>query len=122
MSKNSLLIALGVLGKPYKLLGEIHFYPYNNNSEIILNDIDIYIGKNENKINRMYVDSYNLDSNIIKFQNVDSRELASSISKNKLFILRNQMPELPNNEYYLVDLIGCEYLMKKIVKLVLLRM
>ena len=108
MSKNSLLIALGVLGKPYKLLGEIHFYPYNNNSEIILNDIDIYIGKDENKINRMYVDSYNLDSNIIKFQNVDSRELASSISKNKLFILRNQMPELPNNEYYLVDLIGCE--------------
>ena len=41
------------------------------------------------------------------FKDIDSRELASSLCKSKLFIYRKQMPQLSNNEYYLVDLIGC---------------
>ena len=104
---NSHLIALGVLGKPYKLLGELHFFPYNINSEISLKDMNVLIGKNENNINNMYIEDFISISNIIKFKNVDSKELASSLCRDKLFIYRKQMLELPNDEYYLVDLIGC---------------
>ena len=107
MSNNSPLVALGILGKPYKLLGEVHFFPYNVNSEISFNGMNVLIGKNRNSLDSMYIDSFNSKSNIIKFDTIDSKELAGSLSKKKLFIYREQMPDLKNNEYYLVDLIGC---------------
>ena len=107
MSNNSPLIALGVLGKPYKLLGEIYFFPYNINSEISFKGMDVLIGKNENSLDSMYIDNFNCKSNILKFNNVDSKELAVLLSKKKLYIYRDQMPDLLNDEYYLVDLIGC---------------
>jgi len=113
LNNTSSLIALGVLGKPYKLFGEVHFSPYNVNSEISLNGMNVLIGKNENCLDCMYVDNFNSKSKIIKFDNVDSKELARSLSKKKLFIYRDQMPDLPNDEYYLVDLIGCIVVSKK---------
>ena len=107
MNKKSHLIALGTLGKPYNFLGELHFYPYNSESQINLNEMKVNVGENKKNIDDFFVEEYSFVSNIIKLKNIDSRELASSLSKNKLFIYRNQMPELSDNEYYLVDLIGC---------------
>jgi len=103
LSNNSPLIALGVLGKPYKLLGEIYFFPYNINSEISFKGMDVLIGENENSLDSMYIDNFNCKSNILKFNNVDSKELAVLLSKKKLYIYRDQMPDLLNDEYYLVD-------------------
>ena len=107
MNKKSHLIAFGTLGRPYKLLGELHFFPYNSESQIFLKNLNVKVGRNEKNIDDMLIEEFRSDSNIIKFKNIDSRELASSLSKKKLFIYRNQMPELSDNEFYLVDLIGC---------------
>ena len=107
MNKKSHLIALGTLGRPYKFLGELHFFPYKSESQIVLKNLNVKVGKNEKNIDDMLIEEFISKSNIIKFKNIDSKELASFLSKNILFIYRNQMPELSNNEYYLVDLIGC---------------
>tara|TARA_Y100001970_G_C13892624_1_gene679521 strand:+ start:214 stop:723 length:510 start_codon:yes stop_codon:yes gene_type:complete len=107
LNKSSHLIALGTLGRPYKFLGELYFFPYNIDSQISLKKMNVMVGKNKKNIDDMFVEEFSSISKVLKFKDIDSRELASSLSKSKLFIYREQMPQLSNNEYYLVDLIGC---------------
>ena len=68
MNNNSHLIPLGVLGKTYKLSGELHFLPYNHNSVLSLKDMDVLIGRDKKKINKIFVEGYSVQSNIIKFK------------------------------------------------------
>ena len=113
MGNESTLVALGTLGKPYKLYGEIYFIPFNHNSNISFKGMNVLFGIDENKTNNLFVESFNSKSNILKFKNIDSKESASKLSKKKIFILRHQMPKLNKGEYYLVDLIGCTVLSDK---------
>jgi len=81
--KTNLIVALGVIGRPYKLQGEVFFFPYNIDSTITYESANVLIGKNEKSLDSMHIDSYNSRTNILKINKINSKELASKLSKKK---------------------------------------
>ena len=62
------------------------------------------------KLIPFFIDYIQIQGNkaLIKFEDVDSIESASELSKNELYLPLSSLPELPEESYYFHDLIGCE--------------
>ena len=110
MNKETRLIAIGVIGKPHGLLGEVHYLPYNKKSLLPENSMNVWLGNDRKSTTVKNVEFVQFNSNswILKFQDINKREFAEKLHSKLLFISRNQMPDTNGNEYYLVDLIDCK--------------
>ena len=112
MSKTTPLIGLGVIGRPRGLSGEVIYFPYNKKSSLPVKDMKVWLGKDLNSTRVKNVESVHFGGNsvILKLQGILSREQAEEIQSLVLFILRSQMPDTGEKEYYLTDLINCKVL------------
>ena len=96
-------IPLGKIVAPVGLRGEVKLYPYTDRIEHY-NAVGVFIGgcKRCMKIVR-----YVKRSPIIRIDGVGDRLQAENLVGAEIFILESELSDLPEDTYYLKDLIGC---------------
>lgn len=104
------LISIGIIQKPHGIRGEVKVFPktdfieerFKKGTNIIL-DLN---GKRSAQVIetvRMHKGSV-----LVKFKGLDSLNDVEFYHKGELFIEREQMHDLPEDEFYFVDLVDCE--------------
>ena len=108
-NSNNCFIAIGTIVKPYGINGQLKVFLYNNKSDVLTSDLEIWFSIN-GKFTQFVIESTKMHSKyrLLKLKNYESREDIDLLIKSKIiFILRNNFPKLAENKFYLVDLIGC---------------
>tara|TARA_Y100000994_G_scaffold161052_1_gene132259 strand:+ start:280 stop:807 length:528 start_codon:yes stop_codon:yes gene_type:complete len=104
------LIPLGKIIKPHGIKGQIKFKPYNEDSNLLNQNMVIWLknGKNDSfkffKINSV---SYSSLHPIIKLDKINDRNQAIELRDYVVYVSRQLFPQI-NDDIYFVDLIGCE--------------
>ena len=107
------LVSLGKIIKPHGIRGQIKFKPYNQDSSILIKNMEVWL-KKENcssldfkffKINSI---SYEALHPIIKFNKINDRNEAIELRDYVLYVSRSSFPDIENDDIYFIDLIGCK--------------
>lgn len=99
------LIEIGQVAKPQGLKGFIKINPFTDNMQKFENYKRVFIKNIEYKIEDL---KYNKNQVIIKLKGIDSVEEAEKLRNLYLYIDKSDLAELPEDSYYIVDLIGLE--------------
>ncbi len=105
------MVPIGVIGKTHGLAGELRFFPLTNVPEVIenLDEVFLYSEKKGRgfflKIESMRMGPKSL---LIKFEEFDDRESSKVLEGFKVFIKREDLPELEEDEYYFEEIYDCE--------------
>ena len=108
-NSNNCFIAIGTIVKPYGINGQLKVFLYNNKSDVLTSDLEIWFSIN-GKFTQFVIESTKMHSKyrLLKLKNYESREDIDLFIKSKIiYILRSNFPKLAENKFYLVDLIGC---------------
>ena len=109
-NSSSKLISLGELIKPHGIKGELKILFFNEESKSLKNKQIVFL-KDSNDQNANFY-KYMIEKvvysikNRIKFFEIDSIDSADKLRGFSVSILREDFPELKDDEYYLNDLIG----------------
>ena len=99
------LLEIGQVAKPQGLKGFIKINPFTDNMQKFENYKRVFIKNIEYKIEDL---KYNKNQVIIKLKGIDSVEEAEKLRNLYLYIDKSDLAELPEDSYYIVDLIGLE--------------
>ncbi len=105
------MVPIGVIGKTHGLAGELRFFPLTNVPEVIenLDEVFLYSEKKGRgfflKIESMRMGPKSL---LIKFEEFNDRESSKVLEGFKVFIKREELPELEEDEYYFEEIYDCE--------------
>ena len=105
------LIPIGKILKPYGIKGQIKFKPYNENSDLLIQNSVVWL-KHENdqsldfKFFKISSINYNSLFQIIKFNEINNRDKASEFSDCIVYVSRSILPDY-KDQIYFVDFIGC---------------
>ena len=106
MNSPSKLIPIGFLLKAHGLKGELKVFIYNDESETLVKGLNIWL-KLENSFKSFLVENIRgYKKNIIKLENLNDRDEANKLLKEKIYVSRSDFPSLNDGEFYLNDLIG----------------
>lgn len=99
-------VFIGVLGKPKGLKGEIRLHLYNPDTQLIQKDLAFYI---EGEDKTFLVESLKpyQKSHLVQIQNHADINLVEKYKGRKVFVMRDQLEPLKEDEFYHVDLVGC---------------
>lgn len=97
-------ILIGKIVAPQGIRGEIRVQSFANKPEDFKNFRIICNKCESNKIH--FVRAIKQDVVIAKIDGVDDRNMAETLRGTELFVLRDDLPKLQDNEYYQSDLIG----------------
>ena len=105
MNKNK-LISVGSIVKHHGLKGELKVFLYNEDSETLVEGLSIWFENNDNFIS-YYLENVRGSKNnlIIKFENINSREMSQFLIKREIYVSRDDFPDLDEG-FYLNDIIG----------------
>lgn len=102
-------LRIGIIGKAHGVKGEVKLYPTTNELSIILSLNDCFI---KNKNNSSYI-KYNIkniksknDFFITKFDEINDRNDALSFTGSEVYIDRDEIKELSEDEFFYKDIIG----------------
>ena len=100
---------VGTLGRPRGVLGEMYVTPDTDFPQRFVGLKEIYIS-NRQRWDKFAIASSRLVSGrpVIRFETVTTPEEAARLTNRKLAVLKNQVVSLPDDTYYIFDLIGCE--------------
>ena len=104
------LVPFGRVGKAKGLKGHVYLDLFNVDSNLIFELGELWLGESEEsaKVKKVVsIDSHNGRS-ILQFQNIQDRESAESLTGKKIYIRRDSLPEIKENEFYHFDLIGAK--------------
>ncbi len=105
------MVPVGVLGKTHGLAGEVRLFPLTNVPEIIENLDEVFLYSEEKdrgfflKIESMRLGPKSL---LVKFEEFDDRETSKILEGFKVYIKREDLPELEEDEYYFEEIFDCE--------------
>lgn len=106
----SKLISVGKIVKAFGLRGELKVHPLvlfedflNIKNFIVLNPKG---GKKTLTLENIRLGAGN--TLILKFKNIDSRDLAEKLKGHELLVYEEELPNLKKDEYYIKDLLGCK--------------
>lgn len=99
------LIEIGQVAKPQGLKGFIKINPFTDDMQKFENYKRVFIKNIEYKIEDL---RYNKNQVIIKLKGIDTVEEAEKLRNLYLYIDKSDLAELPEDSYYIVDLIGLE--------------
>lgn len=100
-------IKIARFGKVYGVKGWIRLYSFTEPKENLLDLTPWYIKKqNTWKILDVEEMKYHGKDLIIKLKNIDIREEVQALTNTYVYIEREQLPKLPQDEFYWHDLIG----------------
>ena len=108
MDRDDTYITVGKLGKARGVHGEIYVTPLTDFPERFVGLTEIYLWNN-GTWRKTKLESARLVSGrpVLKFENIDSPEEASRLTNRELAVPRSQAVPLPENTYYVFDLLGC---------------
>ena len=110
--KRKELIHVATFGKPHGIKGEIKINIFTSSLEVFKklgkyfyeNQDPILTFKNFKKVGKAYV---------VSLENSNDRDIALSFKGNKIFTFKENLPAIKNNEYYILDLVGCNVINKE---------
>ena len=106
-SNEPAFLVLGKLRRPHGVMGEITLDLYSNLPELLVVDKVVYIGENHQtytlKAKRMKGEFF-----LLKLEGVDDRSSASELTNALLYTPTDQLPKLPDGDYYIHQLIGID--------------
>jgi 16S rRNA processing protein RimM len=107
-------IIVGRIGKSYGVFGWVKVYSYTEPTEKILTYPHWFI-KIKNQFQPLTVETTKMMSGklTVKFHEIDSPENAKQYANLELFIPKEDLPALDNDEFYWDDLIGCHVINRK---------
>ena len=96
-------IIIGKIVNAVGLKGEVKVYNYSDSSEIYENTKSVYM---ENEL--CVIEAVRLQKNmvILKIKGIDDRNMAEACKGKQIFITEKDLPELPEGQFYIRDLIG----------------
>ena len=96
-------IKIGKIVNTVGLKGEVKVYNYSDRSEIYENTSHIYV---ENDLTA--VESVRVQKNmvILKLEGISDRDRAEALRGRELYVTEEDLPELPQGQYYVRDSIG----------------
>lgn len=97
------LIALAKVGRPYGLTGALHWYPYSKDAQTLLKARDVMIGTTMYSVTRSRRHGESIVAEIV---GVTSPEAAARLTNKEIFVDKTHFAQLPEGEYYWIDLIG----------------
>jgi 16S rRNA processing protein RimM len=105
------LILLGYIAKAFGIKGAVFIKLINTDSEALLLDQKIII-KQANSDFRELTITQVLGNHRVFFAEITDRNEAEKLQGAEVFIKRDDLPELPEDEYYLTDLINSKVVLK----------
>lgn len=108
MSSNKTVI-VGKIASPFGVKGWLKIISFTEPPENILNYHPWFLLKDQKKHEMVVIDSQKqVDRFIVLFKGIDNPETARLYSNAEISVERDQLPSLPENEYYWTDLEGLE--------------
>ncbi len=109
LKNDETMVNIGRLTSAVGLKGEVKVITYAEDSENLHEGTVLYAEKN-NTINTYEVLSVRYQKNrpVVKLDGVNDRNGAEELRNLEVYIPESELEELPEGEYYIRDLIGCE--------------
>ncbi len=111
------LIAMGKIGRPHGVQGELRFWPHNGAGRLLCENREIWVGSENGEgsaqvsgLRAYCVRSARRDPKgwLISLDGIDDRDQAAALCGLTWFEKREAFEPLQEGELYLVDLIGCQ--------------
>ncbi|MBW0454436.1 MAG: 16S rRNA processing protein RimM [Candidatus Kinetoplastibacterium crithidii] len=113
------LIELGKVVSSYGIRGSLKVYPYSDNKETLLSVPDWWLSfcncqAKQCQCNSIYHHYKIINSKkynnfiIVNILGIDTREESNKFRNSRIYVSRSLFPNLQEDEYYWVDLIGCK--------------
>lgn len=96
-------IILGKFGRPHGVRGEVRFWPYNPDTELIQEGAQLVVDDEIVTIESMKQGDRFV---ILQLDGVQGREEADLLKNKEAWVPRDALPELDDDEFYLADVIG----------------
>ncbi|ABL99097.1 ribosome maturation factor RimM [Shewanella amazonensis] len=114
MSSNQQPVVVGKIGSTYGVKGWMKITAYTDSVEGIF-DYSPWFLKEHGEWREVKVSQWRFHGKAVvaELEGVSNREQAQMLTNCEIGILAEQMPELPEDEFYWRDLIGCEVLNTK---------
>ena len=96
-------ISIGKITSAVGLKGEVKVYNYSDSADIYRSTESIYVGDELRKIQNVRTQKNMV---ILKLEGIDDRNAAEKARGSELFITEADLPELPEGQFYVRDLIG----------------
>jgi len=98
-------IEIGKIVNAVALRGEVKVYSYAENPENFEEYGEIFV---EDEIYEIENVRYQLPSVVLKLKGVNDRNAAESLKDKILYVDEGNLPELPEGQYYIKDIIGLD--------------
>ena len=98
-------IKIGKIVNAVGLKGEVKVYNYSDSEEVYERTPEIYVGDRLLKVQNVRMQKNMV---ILKLSGIDDRNAAAAAKGTELFITEADLPELPEGQFYIRDLIGME--------------
>ena len=98
-------IKIGKIVNAVGLKGEVKVYNYSDSEEVYERTPEIYAGDRLLKVQNVRMQKNMV---ILKLSGIDDRNAAEAAKGTELFITEADLPELPEGQFYIRDLIGME--------------
>ena len=96
-------IKIGKIVNAVGLKGEVKVYNYSDSEAVYERTPEIYAGDRLLKVQNV-----RMQKNMVKLSGIDDRNAAEAAKGTELFITEADLPELPEGQFYIRDLIGME--------------
>lgn len=98
-------ICVGVITKPFGTKGQVRLRPYTKSPDFFLQNTKLLL-ENGNEILLKYPRAEQSGDIITCVDGIQDRTVAEELRLQKVFVLREELRSLDDNEYYFEDLIG----------------
>ncbi|MCQ2555572.1 MAG: ribosome maturation factor RimM [Clostridia bacterium] len=96
-------ILMGKIVSAVGIRGEVKIYSYSDDG--FLKQKHIYVEKDEYKVEKARMQG---NTAVLKLKNVNDRNTAETLIGKNVYIMEEDLEELPEDNYYIRDLIGCK--------------
>ncbi len=109
-SSTDALIELAVVARPHGVRGELKLKLHNEDSELLLSTREVTLRRAGVPDARFQIDGARRanDALLVRLRGVDSREAADALRGAGVCVPRSSLPEVEDDEFYAVDVIGAE--------------
>ena len=98
-------ILIGKITSAVGLKGEVKVYNYSDSADIYRNTETLYVGDEPRKVQHVRTQKNMI---VLKLEGIENRDEAEKARNKEIFVSEDDLPELPEGEFYIRDLIGME--------------